>query len=146
MKYPINYEAVIKIYQSCRKNLLLFLCCMLFVVGGVYMIIDEDESCRFVIKFIVCWLSVIFWGGGGLFLGVTTLYNAIKRIPYLIIYDDRGEQYVQFTAAYNTIYFADVKCFRLIKINSTMQIAIDYKDPCLLKKMKSRSISGIVKK
>lgn len=27
-----------------------------------------------------------------------------------------------------------------------MQIAIDYKDPCLLKKMKSRSTSGIVKK
>lgn len=67
-----------------------------FVVGGVYMIIDEDESCRFVIKFIVCWLSVIFWGGGGLFLGVTTLYNTIKRIPYLIIYDDRVEHYVQF--------------------------------------------------
>ena len=39
------------------------------------------------------------FGGGGLFLGVTTLYNAIKRIPYLIIYDDRVEQYVQFTAA-----------------------------------------------
>lgn len=56
------------------------------------MIIDEDESCRFVIKFIVCWLSVIFWGGGGLFLGVTTLYKTKKRIPYLIIYDDRVEQ------------------------------------------------------
>ena len=27
-----------------------------------------------------------------------------------------------------------------------MQIAIDYKDPCLLKEMKSRSTSGIVKK
>lgn len=63
------------------------------------MIINEDESCRFVIKFIVCWLSVIFLGGGGLFLGVTTLYNAINRIPYLIIYDARVEQYVQFTAA-----------------------------------------------
>ena len=119
---------------------------MLFAVGGVYMIIDEDEYCRFVIKFIVCWLNLIFFGGVGSFLGVTTLYKTKKRIPYLIIYDDRVEQYVQFTAAYNTIYFADVKCFRLIKINSTMQIAIDYKDPCLLKKMKSRSTSGIVKK
>lgn len=89
---------------------------------------------------------MIFWGGGGLFLGVTTLYNAINRIPYLIIYDDRVEQYVQFKAGYNTIYLADIKSFRLIKINSTMQIAIDYKDPYLLKKMKSRSTSGIVKK
>lgn len=25
-------ETEIKIYQSCRKNLLLFLCCMLFAV------------------------------------------------------------------------------------------------------------------
>lgn len=49
-------ETEIKMYQSCRKNQLLFLCCMLFVVGGVYMIIDEDESCRFVIKFIVAGL------------------------------------------------------------------------------------------
>ena len=146
MKYPINYEAVIKIYQSCRKNLLLFLCCMLFAVGGVYLITDEDESCRFVIKFIVCWLSLIFFGGVGSFLGVTTLYNAINRISYLIIYDDRVEHYVQFKAGYNTIYLADIKSFRLIKINSTMQIAIDYKDACLLKKMKSRSTSGIVKK
>lgn len=56
MKYQISYEAVIKIYQSCRKNLLLFLCCMLFAEGGVYMITDEDESCRFVIKFIVAGL------------------------------------------------------------------------------------------
>ena len=63
------------------------------------MITDEDESCRFVIKFIVCWLSLIFFGGVGSFLCVTTLYNAIKCIPYLIIYDDRVEQYVQFTAA-----------------------------------------------
>ena len=38
------------------QNQLLFLCCMLFAVGGVYMIIDEDESCRFVIKFIVAGL------------------------------------------------------------------------------------------
>ena len=114
MKYPINYEAVIKIYQSCRKNLLLFLCCMLFVVGGVYMIIDEDESFRFVIKFIVCWLSLIFFGGVGSFLGVTTLYNTKNRIPYLIIYDDRVEHYVQFKAGYNTIYLADIKSFRLI--------------------------------
>lgn len=46
-----------------------------FAVGGVYMIIEEDESCRFVIKFIVCWLSVIFFGGVESFLGVTTLYK-----------------------------------------------------------------------
>ena len=81
-----------------------------------------------------------------MFLGCHQLFIKPKTHTIFNIYDDSVEQYVQFTAAYNTIYFADVKCFRLIKINSTMQIAIDYKDACLLKKMKSRTTSGIVKK
>lgn len=77
-------EAEIKIYQSCWKNLWLILGCMLFTVGGIYMI--TDESCRLVNKIIGGWLGVIFFGGGGLWLAVTTLYNAVKRIPYLVIY------------------------------------------------------------
>lgn len=139
-------ETEIKIYQSYWKNLLLFLCCMLFAVGGVDMITDGTESRKFVIKIIVGCLGVIFFGGGGLFLGVITLYNTIKRIPYLIIYEDRVEQYVQFKAAYDTIYYADVKSFRLININGAMHIAIDYKDPYILKKQKSKTTSGIVKR
>ena len=70
-------EAEIKIYQSCWKNLWLILGCMLFTVGGIYMI--TDESCRLVNKIIGGWLGVIFFGGGGLWLAVTTLYNAVKR-------------------------------------------------------------------
>lgn len=127
-------EAEIKIYQSCWKNLWLILGCMLFTVGGIYMI--TDESCRLVNKIIGGWLGVIFFGGGGLWLAVTTLYNAVKRIPYLVIYED----------ARYTIYFADVQRFRLIKISSSKQIAIDYKRTHFLKKMKSKTTSGIVKK
>lgn len=137
-------EAEIKIYQSCWKNLWLILGCMLFTVGGIYMI--TDESCRLVNKIIGGWLGVIFFGGGGLWLAVTTFYNAVKRIPYLVIYEDRGEQYVQWKAARYTIYFADVQRFRLIKISSSKQIAIDYKRTHFLKKMKSKTTSGIVKK
>lgn len=69
MKYPINYEVVIKIYQSCRKNQLLFLCCMLFAVGGVYLITDEDESCRFMIKFIVVLAKCDIFGRSWIVLG-----------------------------------------------------------------------------
>ena len=137
-------EAEIKIYQSCWKNLWLILGCMLFTVGGIYMI--TDESCRLVNKIIGGWLGVIFFGGGGLWLAVTTFYNAVKRIPYLVIYEDRVEQYVQWKAARYTIYFADVQRFRLIKISSSKQIAIDYKRTHFLKKMKSKTTSGIVKK
>ena len=70
-------EAEIKIYQSCWKNLWLILGCMLFTVGGIYMI--TDESCRLVNKIIGGWLGVIFFGGGGLWLAVTTLYNAFMK-------------------------------------------------------------------
>lgn len=52
-------EAEIKIYQSCWKNLWLILGCMLFTVGGIYMI--TDESCRLVNKIIGGWLGVIFF-------------------------------------------------------------------------------------
>jgi len=31
------------------------------------------------------WLGVIFFGGGGLFICVTTFYNSIRHIPYLIL-------------------------------------------------------------
>lgn len=137
-------EAEIKIYQSFWKNLWLILGCILFTIGGIYMI--TDESCRLVNKIVGGWLGVIFWGGGGLWLAVTTLYNAIRRIPYLTIYDDRVEQYVQWKATHYTVYFADVQRFRLIKISSSKQITIDYKRPHFLKKMKSKSTSGIVKK
>ena len=52
-------ETEIKIYQSCWKNLWLILGCMLFTVGGIYMI--TDESCRLVNKIIGGWLGVIFF-------------------------------------------------------------------------------------
>lgn len=137
-------ETEIKIYQSYWKNLLLILTCMLFTVGGIYII--ADESCKLVTKIIGGWLSVIFFGGGGLFLCVTTLYNSIRHIPYLIIYEDRVEQYIQWKATYYRIYFADVQMFRLIKVSHSMQIAVDYKSTHLKKKMKSKATSNIIKK
>lgn len=50
-----------------------------------------------------------------IFLCVTVLLNSVRHIPYLIIYKDRVELYVQLKANYDTIYFADVQRFRLIK-------------------------------
>jgi hypothetical protein len=130
------YDTEIKIYQSFWKNLLLIMGCILFVVGGGYIISGPS---RIVTRIIGGWLCVVFFGGGGLFLCVTVLLNSVRHIPYLIIYKDRVELYVLLKANYDTIYFADVQRFRLIKIGYSKQVAIDYKATFLSKKIKSSS-------
>jgi len=53
-------EAVIRIYQSLWKNMLLGILCLAFAVGG-YSII-KDEECNLVTKVLGGWLNVIFFG------------------------------------------------------------------------------------
>ena len=81
--------AEIKIYQSLWKNLLLVICCVIFAIGAIFII--ADDSCKIMTKVCGGWLGVIFFGGGGLFICVTTFYNSIRHIPYLILYKDRVE-------------------------------------------------------
>lgn len=72
--------AEIKIYQSLWKNLLLVICCVIFAIGAIFII--ADDSCKIMTKVCGGWLGVIFFGGGGLFICVTTFYNSIRHIPY----------------------------------------------------------------
>lgn len=130
-------EAEIRIYQSLWKNMLLGILCLAFAVGGYFII--KDEECNLVTKVLGGWLNVIFFGGGGLFVIILTLYNRIRRIPLLIIHDDRLEMYVQCKATYHTVSFADVKRFRLINVFNTKQIAIDYKTVPLINKFEESS-------
>ena len=66
--------AEIKIYQSLWKNLLLVICCVIFAIGAIFII--ADDSCKIMTKVCGGWLGVIFFGGGGLFICVTTFYNS----------------------------------------------------------------------
>ena len=75
--------AEIKIYQSLWKNLLLVICCVIFAIGAIFII--ADDSCKIMTKVCGGWLGVIFFGGGGMFICVTTFYNSIRHIPYLIL-------------------------------------------------------------
>lgn len=129
-------EAEIRIYQSLWKNMLLGILCLAFAVGGYFII--KDEECNLVTKVLGGWLNVIFFGGG-LFVIILTLYNRIRSTPLLIIHDDRLEMYVQRKAAYHTVSFADVKCFRLINVFNTKQIAIDYKTVPLINRFEESS-------
>lgn len=136
--------AEIKIYQSLWKNLLLVICCVIFAIGAIFII--ADDSCKIMTKVCGGWLGVIFFGGGRLFICVTTFYNSIRHIPYLILYKDRVEIYVQFKGTYKVVKFEDVKFFRLIKMHHVKYIAIEYKTKYISQKMESPETSNFIKK
>lgn len=139
-----NDTEEIKVYQNPWKNLLIGICCLLFAILGINII--ADDNCRIVTKIMGGWLGSIFFGVGGLCLCVTSLYNYLRRIPYLVIHKDRIEIYVQIKASYNTIYFKDVQKFYLITIGSTKLIAIDYQPTYIVQRMKSHTTSNFMKK
>lgn len=134
----------IRVYQNLWKNLLLGICSLLFAIMGIFII--ADDNCRMVTKIIGGWLGSIFFGVGGLSICIMSLYNYLRRIPYLVIYKDRIEVYVQFKASYDTVYFNDVQKFRLITIGASKQIAIDYRPSYIVQRMKSHTTSNFIKK
>lgn len=134
----------IRVYQNLWKNLLLGICSLLFAIMGIFII--ADDNCRMVTKIIGGWLGSIFFGVGGLAICIMSLYNYLRRIPYLVIYKDRIEIYVQIKASYNTVYFKDVQKFRPITIGSSKQIAIDYHPEYIAQRMKSHTTSNFIKK
>lgn len=129
--------AEIRIYQSVWRNALLVACCLIVVIVG-FINLRYGKSHPVMGK-TLDWLVVVLFGGGALFITVTTLHNRIRHIPFLIIYDDRLELYKQITGSYETVNFADVQEFRLFKINSAKMIAIDYKEDPLIHKVEESS-------
>ena len=144
MRRKSNDAEEIRVYQSLWKNLLLGICGLLFAIMGIFII--ADDNCRMVTKIIGGWLGSTFFGVGGLSICIMTLYNYVRRIPYLVIYKDRIEIYVQIKASYNTVYFKDVQKFRPITIGSSKQIAIDYHPEYIAQLMKSHMTSNFIKK
>lgn len=129
--------AEIRIYQCLWKNMLWAILCFAFAVGGCLIV--KDIYADWTTKVFGGWLGIILFGGGGLFLILSTLYNRIRHIPLLIIHEDRLELYEQRKGTYHTIHFADVRRFRLIKIFSTKLIAVDYKVTPLMRRVEESS-------
>ena len=124
----------IRIYQSLRKNMLWAILCFVFALGGYFILTDASTS--WPTKVLGGGLGIIFFGGGGLFLILSTVYN---RIRLIIIHEDRLELYIQVKGNYHTINFVDVERFRSIKIQSTKLIAVDYKVTSLIHKIEKSS-------
>lgn len=127
----------IRIYQSLRKNMLWAILCFVCASGGYFILTDVRTS--WPTKVLGGVLGMISFGGSGLFLILSTVYNRIRQIPLIIIHEDRLELYIQVKGNYHTIYFADVERFRLIKIQSTKLIAVDYKKTSLIHKIEKSS-------
>lgn len=128
-----------KIYQSIWKNMLLVVACFLFVALACIMIQDDTYSIRWPGSKLVGWIGLVFFGVGGIVIFVATVYNRIRHIPLLVIYEDRLELYVQSKGKYQVINFADVSRFRLIKFRSAKMITIDYKNGAIKRKYKESS-------
>lgn len=127
----------IRIYHSFWKNMLLTIGCLAFAASGYFILHDVHTS--WPTKVFGGIGSMIFFGCGGMFMFMMTLYNITTRIPFLIIYDDRLDVYEQRKRTYRTIYFKDVERFRQISIYSNKYIAIDYCTKPLMRKMEESS-------
>ena len=126
-------QTEVRIYQSVWKNLLLFAGCLVFVV--IDCMIVRDEYCGLAKKIFVGWLGILFFGGVGLSVFAVVLYNRIRHIPLLKIFDDRIELYKQYKGVYYSINFSDVRKFRFVKNRNFKTIAVDYKTISLKRKL-----------
>lgn len=126
-------QTEVRIYQSVGKNLLLFAGCLVFVVIGCMIV--RDEYCGLAKKIFVGWLGILFFGGGGLSVFAVVLYNRIRHIPLLKIFDNRIELYKQYKGVYYSIDFSDVRKFRFVKNRNFKTIAVDYKTISLKRKL-----------
>lgn len=116
--------------------MLLAIVCLALATGGWMAV--KDASTGWPAK-VMDGLGVIFFGGGGLFFTVTMLYNWVRHIPYMVIYDDRVDVFQVRKQSYHTIPLADVKRFRLITVGSVKMVAVDYKVTAVIHKMNKSS-------
>ena len=106
--------------------------CFVFAATGVLMLLRGDRS-------FLAWISILFFGGGGLFVLFLILRERICDKAYYIITDksvlvDGMKKW--------EVRFADVEEFYLINVKSSKQIGIKYKKEVELQKFEDASKAG----
>ena len=106
--------------------------CFVFAATGVLMLLDGYRS-------FLAWMSILFFGGGGLFVLFLILRERICDKAYYIITDksvlvDGMKKW--------EVRFADVEEFYLINVSSSKQIGIKYKKEIELQKFEDASKAG----
>ena len=125
----------IKIYSSLWRMMLLILACLLFVLGGIYVL----HMHRNMFHLVVGWSSIVFFGCGGIVLLWSFLKERLFDQPHLTI-NDEGISYRGMKTWH--VRFADVASFEVRKLGDNNFVAINYKPVVELQKMENASILG----
>jgi hypothetical protein len=110
----------IRIYHSPWRMLLLVLASLVFAVAGFFMTIHSPKGFHTVVG----WISVVFFGLGGLYMLYGTLRERLMGKPFLTITD---EAVITEGMKRTIIRFADVKSFNIVKMGRQEFVAVHYK-------------------
>lgn len=125
----------IKIYHSLWRMMLLILACILFVLGGIFIL----HMHRNVFELVVGWVGILFFGCCGIVLLWSFLKERLFDQPHLTI-NDEGISYRGMKTWH--VRFADVASFEVRKLGDNNFVAINYKPVVELQKMENASILG----
>ena len=125
----------IKIYHSLWRMMLLILACILFVLGGIFIL----HMHRNVFHLVVGWGSILVFGCFGIVLLFSFLKERLFGQAHLTI-NDEELTYRRFRTIH--VCFADVASFEVREFNGHDFIAINYKPDVERQKMQDASIFG----
>lgn len=116
----------IKVYRSIWKSLFLIISSFTFAALGILMLRDEDAGDK-----ATAWVSILFFGLGGLFMLYIILKERLSHVPYIVITDTKLVMNIAFR--HWEVSFSDVKEFYVIKMRRrgfviTQLIGIKYKE------------------
>lgn len=123
----------IKIYHSPWRMLLLVLASFAIAVAGFFMTIHSPKGFHIVVG----WISVVFFGLGGLYMLYGTLKERLTGKPFLTITD---EAIICEGMKQTVIRFADVKSFNVVKMRNQEFVAIHYKPDVERQKMDEANV------
>ena len=125
----------IRIYHSLWRMLLLVLASFAIAVAGFFIAIHSPKG----FHIIVGWISVVFFGLGGLYMLYGMLKERLTGKPFLMITD---KCIIIETMKQTIVNFADVKSFEVLKVRQQKFIAIHYKPNVEQQKMDEAGTIG----
>lgn len=125
----------VRIYHSLWRMLLLVLTSLAFAVAGFLMAIHSPN----VFHIVVGWISVVFFGFGGLIMLYGSLKERLTGKPFLTITD---EAVVMDGMKKTVIRFADVESFNVVRMGREEFIAVHYKPGVERQKMDEANALG----
>ncbi len=115
--------------------LLLVLASLAFAVAGFFMTIHSTKGFHIVVG----WISVVFFGLGGLYMLYGTLKERLTGKPFLTITD---EAVIMDGMKQAVICFADVESFNVVKMGRQEFVAVHYKPGVEQQKMDEAGTIG----